>query len=199
MSTAHEPIMMGNAAIGFIPSRLIKNQTGRVQADAERHQRAEHEVDRDARRRASGPRVAEPRRRWAADRGSSARTEPQPPPAPRPCRAESPDVATSRQFPRRATRRLQTAAIIETSVAGPTLTTPMKISPCATVGSVWPTFSVPGIVSSGTTRRNLNAAVVGANEPMPRVSKKFVTKPIARRSRPGFAADAAGRSSPLGP
>jgi hypothetical protein len=46
---------------------------------------------------------------------------------------------------------------------------------------------VPGIISSATTRRNLKAAVVGANEPMPSVSKKFVTKPMARCSTPGFA------------
>src|SRR5262249_53668437 len=46
------------------------------------------------------------------------------------------------------------------------------------VGGVCPTFSVPGIRSSGTIFQNLYIAVVGANEPMPRVSKKLVTNPI---------------------
>jgi hypothetical protein len=36
--------------------------------------------------------------------------------------------------------------------------------------------------------------VVGANEPMPSVSKKFVTKPMARCSTPGFAGALADRA-----
>ena len=40
-----------------------------------------------------------------------------------------------------------------------------------------PTLSVPGISSSGTSRNSLKSAVVGAYEPMPRVSKNEVTKP----------------------
>ncbi len=47
----------------------------------------------------------------------------------------------------------------------------------ASVGSVCPTFSVPGIFSSGTIRHRRNADVVGANEPIPSVSKKLVTNP----------------------
>jgi hypothetical protein len=46
------------------------------------------------------------------------------------------------------------------------------------VGNVCPTFSVPGIRRSGTILRNLKMAVVGANDPMPRVSKKLVTNPV---------------------
>src|SRR5437016_5317426 len=42
-----------------------------------------------------------------------------------------------------------------------------------------PTLSVPGISSSAGAPRNLNSAVVGANEPMPSVSRKSVTTPIA--------------------
>ncbi len=53
------------------------------------------------------------------------------------------------------------------------------------VGSAWPTFSVPGISSSGTSFRSLKIEVVGANEPMPSVSKKFVTKPMAARNQDG--------------
>ena len=53
---------------------------------------------------------------------------------------------------------------------------------CVIVGSVWPTFSVPGIRRSGTILKNLKIAVVGANEPMPSVSKKFVTKPVPNSS-----------------
>ena len=47
-----------------------------------------------------------------------------------------------------------------------------------TVGSTWPTLSVPGICSSGTIFHARNIAVVVANEPMPSVSKKLVTNPI---------------------
>ncbi len=57
---------------------------------------------------------------------------------------------------------------------------------CAIVGSVWPTFSVPGIRRSGTILKNLKIAVVGANEPMPSVSKKFVTKPVPSSSADSF-------------
>src|SRR5947209_885254 len=60
---------------------------------------------------------------------------------------------------------------------------------CAIVGSVWPTFSVPGMSFTGTMFRSLNTAVVVANEPMPRVSKNAVTNPIAPWS-------SVGRSSP---
>ena len=53
----------------------------------------------------------------------------------------------------------------------------------AIVGSVWPTLSVPGISRSGTILKNLKTAVVGANEPMPSVSKKLVTKPVPELER----------------
>ena len=43
---------------------------------------------------------------------------------------------------------------------------------------VWPTFSVPGICASSTTRPSLNSDVVVANEPIPSVSKKSVTAPM---------------------
>ena len=49
---------------------------------------------------------------------------------------------------------------------------------CSTLGSVWPTFSVPGITRSGTSFQNLKKEVVGAKEPIPRVSKKFVMNPM---------------------
>ena len=49
---------------------------------------------------------------------------------------------------------------------------------CVIVGRVCPTFNVPGISRSGTILKNLNTAVVGANEPMPSVSKKLVTNPM---------------------
>ena len=41
---AHEPIMIGNAAMGFMPSRLTRMRQGAYKPDAESHQRAEHEV-----------------------------------------------------------------------------------------------------------------------------------------------------------
>ena len=60
----------------------------------------------------------------------------------------------------------------------------MKMNACATVGSVWPTFSVPGICSSRhQTSSSRNIDVVVANEPMPSVSKKLVTNPIAEVQR----------------
>ena len=64
------------------------------------------------------------------------------------------------------------------------------------VGRVWPTLRVPGIRSSATSALNFRIAVVGAKEPMPRVSKKFVTKPMSelqrRRVRRGLALRACG-------
>ena len=55
----------------------------------------------------------------------------------------------------------------------------------AIAGGVRPTNRVGGISRSGTMRRNLNQAVVVANEPMPSVSRKFTTAPRARASAPG--------------
>src|SRR5438045_1170923 len=71
----------------------------------------------------------------------------------------------------------------------------------ATVGSVWPTLSVPGITRSGTSFNQRNMAVVVANDPIPSVSKKFVTAPTATCAplgpRVSVAADGvAGRSRP---
>jgi len=56
---------------------------------------------------------------------------------------------------------------------------------CVTAANAWPPLSVPGMTSSGTSFHSLKAAVVGANEPMPSVSKKFVTKPIVSWSGVG--------------
>ncbi len=86
------------------------------------------------------------------------------------------------------------AAIISTSVQMSTLTIAMKMRASTSVGAVWPTLSVPGIRSSRTSPVNLKIAVVGANEPMPSVSKKFVTNPIASPSGVGT-----GESSPVAP
>ena len=47
MRNAHEPIMIGNAVVSLMPSRLTRIMHGRVEADAERHQRAEQEVAGD--------------------------------------------------------------------------------------------------------------------------------------------------------
>ena len=51
----------------------------------------------------------------------------------------------------------------------------------AMAGGVSPTSMVGGISRSGTMRRNFNHAVVGANEPMPSVSKKLTTRPEHHR------------------
>ena len=55
----------------------------------------------------------------------------------------------------------------------------MKMKAWMTTGGVCPSIIVPGISSSGTTCLSLNSEVVGANDPIPSVSKKFVTKPTA--------------------
>src|SRR5665213_3073593 len=46
-----------------------------------------------------------------------------------------------------------------------------------TVGMACPTLRVPGMSSSSTMRPSTSTAVVVANEPMPRVSKKFAAAP----------------------
>ena len=48
-----------------------------------------------------------------------------------------------------------------------------KMIAWATAGSVCPASMVRGIRRSGTSRRNLSQAMVGANEPTPSVSKKL--------------------------
>ena len=52
-------------------------------------------------------------------------------------------------------------------------------------GGVRPTSMVGGIRRSGTSRRNFSHAVVGAKEPMPRVSKKLTTAPSRIASNSG--------------
>src|SRR6266702_2615467 len=84
------------------------------------------------------------------------------------------------------------AAIRLISVVRSTVTAVMKISAWMTVGVAWPALSVPGICSSGGWRRSLKIAVVGAKDPMPSVSKKFVTNPIAPSVSPGSDDGAAG-------
>ena len=59
---------------------------------------------------------------------------------------------------------------------------------CTTAGSVCPTIIVHGIRRSGTSRRNLSHAIVGANEPTPSVSKKLVIAPSAMASSRGSGA-----------
>ena len=65
------------------------------------------------------------------------------------------------------------------------MTMAMKMKAWAMVGRVYPTLSVPGIFSSATRPRSLSAAVVGAKEPIPRVSKKQATNPSTSSKRPG--------------
>ena len=61
----------------------------------------------------------------------------------------------------------------------------------AIVASAWPTLSVPGISFTGTMFAQLVGRVVVANEPMPSVSKKAVTKPMADCSGVGVHQSAA--------
>ena len=64
-----------------------------------------------------------------------------------------------------------------------------------TVGAVWPTLRVPGMSRSGTTFQNRNIDVVVAKDPMPRVSKKFVMKPMPRCNGVGAPRSTAGSSA----
>jgi len=73
------------------------------------------------------------------------------------------------------------------SVVISTWTIAMKMNAWTIVGPACPTFSVPGIFSSGTMPFSFQMLVVGANDPIPRVSKKLVMKPIARDIGPGWA------------
>src|SRR5437763_12513486 len=57
---------------------------------------------------------------------------------------------------------------------------------CASVGTMWPTFKVPGMSASSTTCFNLYSDVVVANDPTPSVSKKSVSAPIASCSHVGW-------------
>ena len=70
-------------------------------------------------------------------------------------------------------------AVIENSVSGSTSIMEMNTKACAMVGNVFPAFSVPGTIRSGTIRFRRNTAVVVANDPMPSVSKKLTTAPRA--------------------
>src|SRR5258708_34225450 len=63
---------------------------------------------------------------------------------------------------------------------------------CPTVGSACPTFSVPGMIRSGTIPKNRNSDVVVANDPMPSVSKKLVTAPTPSESGVGAPRSVAG-------
>ena len=85
------------------------------------------------------------------------------------------------------------AAMHAASRIGSTRTRLMKISACAIVGSAWPLFNVAGRKLSGISLRNFSQAVVGANEPMPSVSKKFVTAPSAIASALGRSCRAGWR------
>ena len=54
-------------------------------------------------------------------------------------------------------------------------------------GGVSPTSIVGGISRSGTSRRNLSHAAVGANDPIPSVSKKLTIAPRMSVSAVGSA------------
>src|SRR5678815_6141071 len=58
---------------------------------------------------------------------------------------------------------------------------------CASVGTMWPTFNVPGMFASSTTCFSLYRDVVVAKDPTPSVSKKSVNAPIASCSQVGRA------------
>src|SRR5262245_32893014 len=73
----------------------------------------------------------------------------------------------------------------------------MNSTACVSTHSASPTMMVPGINWSGTRRNSRNNVVVVANEPMPRVSKKFVTNPIARSSAVGVALPTGGAAARL--
>ena len=119
----------------------------RVETDAERHQRAEHEVAGEAdgelgagelEQRAAGGIAARERHDERSRRTRAARC-----PSPTECAA----AATARRPRRRPTRPSTAATISRMSVFGSTGTIVVKMNACAMVGSVCPTLSVPGIRS----------------------------------------------------
>ncbi len=85
--------------------------------------------------------------------------------------------------------------IMATKVTDSISTIPMKRYAISITGRVCPTFMVPGISSSGTSFAWRYQAVVGAKLPMPRVSKKLVTKPISVCSADGIQWPSASNSS----
>ncbi len=62
----------------------------------------------------------------------------------------------------------------------------MKTPACRIVGRVQATIRVQGIRRSGMRTLTFSQAMVGAKEPIPRVSKKFTTAPTAVASQPSF-------------
>ena len=107
---AHEPIMIGNAALAFMPSKLTRIMQGRIEADADGHHGAEDEVSDHAEARAVPPSRAtasaprgDPRLSWRTRRSAAARSA-------SPCRA-APGAATipprrsHRSTPPRSPRR----------------------------------------------------------------------------------------------
>ena len=117
------------------------------------------------------------------------------PAAQAPCRTALSSSASAQTTPAPSQAPSTAAAIIEKSVSTSTGMTDMKMNAWATVGSVCPAFSVPGITRSGTILKNLNIAVVVANDPMPSASKKLVTPPITIWSRFGNRASVDGYGS----
>ncbi len=94
------------------------------------------------------------------------------------------------------------AAALPTAVTnsrGSTRMAVTKINASASAEGVCPTLSVPGISSSGTIRVNLYIAVVGANEPIPKVSKKSVTNPMTSSSSVGRRTVALRRAAMMAP
>src|SRR6516225_6342008 len=76
-------------------------------------------------------------------------------------------------------------ATMHTSSTGCTVTAVTNSRVSRKAAALSPTFSVPGINSSAGLPRNLNSAVVGANEPIPSVSRKVVRQPMAMSGRSG--------------
>ena len=63
------------------------------------------------------------------------------------------------------------------SSTGSMTITVTKMTASSPAAMLRPTFSVPGMVSSAILPWNLRTAVVGANEPIPSVSKNANTSP----------------------
>lgn len=183
-SSAQAPIMIGNAAMGCMPSSASVIMQGAY---------------RPMPALISAPRIKltptangnfQPTRLMAV------------PPPGRACKLMAVNTAPARSsaipmviwIARRDSRATTSAPSQEPAVAlrimlmsrcGSTSIAPTKITASVMAAAARPTLRVPGMRSSGTMRRNLKMAVVGAKDPMPKVSKKAVTNPTTISSGRG--------------
>ena len=178
--------------LGVHAQQAHQDQAGPVEADSHLHERAQDEVAHEAQghaRAREGQRPHRPGRRCLkmVMRKSVAATS-----RASPCRSGC-SAAASRDTTRPDPGAEHGGRDHEDEGHDVDLTMAMKMRAWVMVGRVWPDVQGPRDPLVAHERRTSRIAVVGANEPMPRVSKKFVTKPMTSSRSEGRAA-----SSPCG-